>query len=201
MCSARAHVRFTPESRHVQCTHACPLWAISGLMRRSKHQGGPCPWSVSCTCLSSALLTNSTESIAAPSWMRNWSIASFGLGLGFAPLAREHEQPQRTHGQLHGKIQKQDAARHTVDDQAENSPDGKRVGEEHRPDHRHMPPLRRERSDDAEGRHAEIEAHKSSEDVGLIDAFHRDVHELREARCRIDAIAQRDWNEEHSYDQ
>jgi hypothetical protein len=24
------HVRFTPESRHVQCTHACPLRANSG---------------------------------------------------------------------------------------------------------------------------------------------------------------------------
>src|SRR5262249_36683654 len=50
--------------------------AITGLMQCSKHQAGPFPWSVSCTCLSSALLTNSTESIVAPSWVRNCSIAS-----------------------------------------------------------------------------------------------------------------------------
>jgi hypothetical protein len=40
--------------------------------------------SVSITCLSSALLTNSTESIAAPSWVRNCSIASF-IGGGRSP--------------------------------------------------------------------------------------------------------------------
>src|SRR5262249_49348688 len=43
----------------------------------AKHQGGPFPWPVSCTCLSSALFTNSTESIAAPSRVRNCSTASF----------------------------------------------------------------------------------------------------------------------------
>src|SRR5262245_30706551 len=48
-----------------------------------------------------------------------------------------------------------------------------------------------------EGDHAEIEARKCSENVGLIDAFHRDVHGHREGRCRIDAIAQCNWNEEH----
>src|SRR5262249_13288265 len=53
-------------------------------MHRSKHQAGPFPWSVSCTCLSSALFTNSTESIAAPSWVRNCSIASF-IGGGRSP--------------------------------------------------------------------------------------------------------------------
>jgi len=36
MYSARAHVRFTPESGHVQCTRPCLLWAKSGLMQRSK---------------------------------------------------------------------------------------------------------------------------------------------------------------------
>src|SRR5262249_34071458 len=30
ICTAPAHVRFTPESRHMQCTSACPLWAKSG---------------------------------------------------------------------------------------------------------------------------------------------------------------------------
>ena len=49
-------------------------------------------------------------------------------------------------------------------------PDSQRVSEEHGPDHRHMLPLRRERGDDAEGHHAEIEAHKSPEDVGLSGA-------------------------------
>jgi len=29
MCSAKGHVRFTPESRHVQCNSACPLCAKS----------------------------------------------------------------------------------------------------------------------------------------------------------------------------
>jgi hypothetical protein len=120
---------------------------------------------------------------------------------GFVPPAREQEQPPRTHDKLHGKIEEQHAARHAVDDQAENSPDRKRVGEEHRPDHRHMPPLRRERGDDAEGRHREIEAPKRSEDVGLIGAFRRDVHELWERRCRVHAITQRDWNEEYPCDQ
>src|SRR5262245_14898503 len=62
----------------------CLLWAITGLMHYSKHQAGPFPRSVSCTCLSSALLTNSTESIAAPSWVRNCSIASF-IGGGRSP--------------------------------------------------------------------------------------------------------------------
>src|SRR5271156_5258544 len=47
------------------------------ILHRSKHQAGPFPRSVSCTCLSSALLTNSTESIAVSSWVRNCSIASF----------------------------------------------------------------------------------------------------------------------------
>ena len=30
MCSAKRHVRFTPESRHVRCTSSCPLCANSG---------------------------------------------------------------------------------------------------------------------------------------------------------------------------
>src|SRR5262249_38050662 len=30
MCSAEAHVRFTPESGHVRCNSPCPLWAKSG---------------------------------------------------------------------------------------------------------------------------------------------------------------------------
>jgi hypothetical protein len=36
ICTATAHVRFTPKSRHLQCTSPCLLWAKSGLMRRSK---------------------------------------------------------------------------------------------------------------------------------------------------------------------
>src|SRR5262249_48181666 len=59
-------------------------WAITELMHRSKHQAGPSVRSVSGACLSSALLTNSTESIAAPSWVRNCSIASF-IGGGRSP--------------------------------------------------------------------------------------------------------------------
>src|SRR5207249_1125430 len=30
MCSAKGHVRFTPESGHVRCKDRCLLWAISG---------------------------------------------------------------------------------------------------------------------------------------------------------------------------
>src|SRR5262245_26120943 len=30
ICAAKSHVRFTPESGHVRCTSACPLWANSG---------------------------------------------------------------------------------------------------------------------------------------------------------------------------
>jgi hypothetical protein len=33
---SNGHVRFTPESGHVQCTSLCLLWANSGLMQRSK---------------------------------------------------------------------------------------------------------------------------------------------------------------------
>src|SRR6516225_2189301 len=40
----------------------------------ARHQAGPFPRPVSCTCRSSALLTNSTESIAASNWERNCSI-------------------------------------------------------------------------------------------------------------------------------
>ena len=114
-----------------------------------------------------------------------------------SPLASEHQKPKRAHGELDRQVEEEDGAWRA----AEDSPDGQRVSEEHGPDHCHMPPRRRERGDDAEGHHAEIEAHKSPEDVGLIGAFHHDVHELREGRCRIDAIAQRDRKEEHPCDQ
>src|SRR5262249_17779738 len=36
ICTAPAHVRFTPKSGHVRCTRLCPLWARSGLMRCNK---------------------------------------------------------------------------------------------------------------------------------------------------------------------
>src|SRR5262249_23320084 len=36
MCSAQAHVRFTPESGLMQCSNACPLWAKRGLMQCKK---------------------------------------------------------------------------------------------------------------------------------------------------------------------
>jgi hypothetical protein len=58
--------------------------ATTGLMHRGKYQAEPFPRSLSGTCLSSALLTNSTESIAAPSWAQNCSIASF-IGGGRSP--------------------------------------------------------------------------------------------------------------------
>ena len=49
------------------------------------------------------------------------------MSVGSATLTREHKQPPSAHGKFHGKIEKQDAARRAVDDQAENSPDGKGV--------------------------------------------------------------------------
>src|SRR5262249_21157475 len=30
ICTAPAHVRFTPKSGHLRCSSACPLWAKSG---------------------------------------------------------------------------------------------------------------------------------------------------------------------------
>jgi len=35
ICAAKSHVRFTPESGHVRCGSACPLWANSGHSNRS----------------------------------------------------------------------------------------------------------------------------------------------------------------------
>src|SRR5262245_25009353 len=39
MCGAQAHVRFTPESGHLQRIRACPLWAKSGHWGLSKIRG------------------------------------------------------------------------------------------------------------------------------------------------------------------
>src|SRR5262245_48242761 len=64
----------------------------------------------------------------------------FGLSLDAALLAREHEQTPRAHNKFHGKIEKQHGARNPIDDQGDNSPDGKRVGEEHCPDHSYVLP-------------------------------------------------------------
>ena len=52
ICTARAHVRFTPESGHVRCNSLCPLWAKSGhpvsIMRfNACHSGTPVPRSAS----------------------------------------------------------------------------------------------------------------------------------------------------------
>src|SRR5712692_9134048 len=67
-----------PDRSRAEPLHLHAAGAQAGAARaRAKHQGGPFPWSVSCTCLSSALFTNSTESIAAPSRVRNCSTASF----------------------------------------------------------------------------------------------------------------------------
>jgi hypothetical protein len=39
ICTAKDHVRFTPESGHLRRNILCPLWANSGLMHCSKHLG------------------------------------------------------------------------------------------------------------------------------------------------------------------
>ena len=66
--------------------------AITGPMHRSKDQTGPSAESVSGGCVSSARLTHSTESIAAPSWAQNCSMSSFN-GDGRGP----HKSRTRTH--------------------------------------------------------------------------------------------------------
>jgi len=40
ICSAKRHVRFTPESGHVRCNQRCPLWANSGRRRLLNHLVG-----------------------------------------------------------------------------------------------------------------------------------------------------------------
>jgi hypothetical protein len=69
----------TPESDRIADAVLCRFRANKRLMHRNKNQAGPLPRSVSCTCVSSALFTNSTKSIAAPSWVRNGSIASLSV--------------------------------------------------------------------------------------------------------------------------
>jgi hypothetical protein len=86
------HFRFTVVSGR---NYAARIWqrgAITGLTHRSKDQARPSRRSFSGTCLSSALLTNSTELIAAPSWPRNCSTASF-IGGGRSP----HQSINTTH--------------------------------------------------------------------------------------------------------
>src|SRR5262249_23521352 len=41
--AAKSHVRFIPESRHVQCTSACPLWAKSGHLPKCAASTQMCP--------------------------------------------------------------------------------------------------------------------------------------------------------------
>src|SRR5262245_47087625 len=102
-------------------------------------------------------------------------------------IAVEEQKPNGAHNQLDRQIEKKHRAWHAVDDETEDSPECQRVSEKHCPDHCHPTPLRRERSDEAEDHHAEIEAHKSPENMGLIGAFHREVHEWGNRLCRIDS--------------
>src|SRR5215510_13103876 len=81
---AARRVSFTQEADIGRCHQHTRFGAMTGLVHHSQYQGGPFPGPVQCTSLSSALLTNSTESIAAPSSMRNCSIASF-IGGGRSP--------------------------------------------------------------------------------------------------------------------
>ena len=91
----RATSAVPPQSRHALTRLARQFRAITGLMHRSKHQAGPFPRSVSCTCRSSALLTNSTESIAAPSWVRNCSPS---CGTATAPVRSKITSGKRIWG-------------------------------------------------------------------------------------------------------
>src|SRR5438093_2706150 len=64
-------------------------------MHRSKHQAGPSPRSFSGTCLSSALLTNSTESIAAPSWVESARSLLSSAAAGLPTSQLRHSSPLR----------------------------------------------------------------------------------------------------------
>jgi len=91
-CHNRTHVPQQKAARALLPKHRCQrTFAIFRSLRgheagglQCEHHARPSGRSFSGTCLSSALLTNSTESIAAPSSMRNCSIASF-IGAGRSP--------------------------------------------------------------------------------------------------------------------
>ena len=56
-----------------------------------------------------------------------------------APLAVEQQKPNRAHDKLDGQEEEEHAAWHAIDDEAEDSPDGQRVSEEHGQPHAATP--------------------------------------------------------------
>jgi hypothetical protein len=85
ICSAKNHVRFAPESGHVQCKLGGPLWAKSGLIHCSKEHR----YSI----ISSAAVNNLSEMVS-PSALAalRLMISSYFVGTcmgrsaGFSPL-------------------------------------------------------------------------------------------------------------------
>ena len=68
-------------------------------------------------------------------------------------------------------------------------------------DHRDVPPCRGEGGDDAEGGHAEIEAHDRPEHLGLVSPLDGDGHGLGEDGGWIDSVTKRDRHEDRRDDQ
>jgi hypothetical protein len=68
---------------------------------------------------------------------KHWNVIR--LDSACEPLADEQQKPKRAHDKLDRQKEEEDATWHAIDDHAEKSPDGKRVGEERRPDHCHVP--------------------------------------------------------------
>ena len=85
MCSAKGHVRSTPESGHVQCTGSCPLCANSGLMHCSR---------MYLYSITSSAWASNVDEIVRPSAFAvflliatsNFVGCSTGRSAGFAPL-------------------------------------------------------------------------------------------------------------------
>src|SRR5215831_11278604 len=82
MCSAQAHVRFTPNSGHVQCDTPCLLWAKSRLMHRSKK--GPTEADM-CAALAHVRFTPKADICSAVAYVRFgpiadiWQFIHYGL--------------------------------------------------------------------------------------------------------------------------
>jgi hypothetical protein len=85
ICGAKRHVRFTPNSGHVQCTSLCPLCANSGLMQRSKRRN----YSISLSARASSVGDTVKPSALAVLRLITSSYlvgACTGRSAGFSPL-------------------------------------------------------------------------------------------------------------------
>ena len=86
ICGAQSHVRFTPESGHVQCTSPCPLWANSGhsVLRQTLAR-----YSITSSARASSLGGTSRPSVLAVCWLMtssNLVACRTGKSAGFWPF-------------------------------------------------------------------------------------------------------------------